>query len=200
MVNIKACTKCKIPKELKEFGKDKTNTTGYNSQCKLCKKKYYNLNKNKYKQRTLKWKENNLEEWRKQDSIRQKKRRKMYPHFRKWAVLLENTLKRLNKQKQNSTLNSLKYSALELKEHLDKLGMNWETDHIDHKIPITWFEKETPPYIVNDLRNLQPLNSKLNKIKSNKFSDSVDKDYYNLIIQYIKIEYQSKISALSSVG
>lgn len=39
-MSIKICNKCKIPKELDQFYKDKTNLTGYCPKCKECKKKY----------------------------------------------------------------------------------------------------------------------------------------------------------------
>lgn len=58
-IKIKICSKCLIKKELSEFGKDRTNITGYDSKCKLCKKEYYNNNKNEYKLRSLKFKNNN---------------------------------------------------------------------------------------------------------------------------------------------
>jgi hypothetical protein len=72
--------------------------------------------------------------------------------------------------------------------------MNWETDDIDHKIPLSWFYKKTPVHIVNDLRNLQPLSSNENKRKSNRFNHLVDTDYYNVVIEYIKEEYKHLIN------
>lgn len=37
---MKICTKCKIEKQLIEFSPDKRNSTGYTSQCKICKNLY----------------------------------------------------------------------------------------------------------------------------------------------------------------
>lgn len=49
---MKSCSTCKIPKNYKDFTKRKSSKDGYNSQCKQCKKeywdKYYNLNKTEY--------------------------------------------------------------------------------------------------------------------------------------------------------
>jgi hypothetical protein len=183
---MKKCNKCKIEKDLKEFSKDKYSPDGIDNKCKECRKEYFQQNKDYYRQRTKEWKQNNLQIWREQDSIRQKKRRSERPHLRKWACLLENTLKRLNKTKENSTQELLKYSALDLKKHLDFLGMIWEYHQIDHKIPVTWFKEDTPPYIVNDLRNLQPLSPEENQIKGNKFSSDISKDYLELIESFLK--------------
>jgi hypothetical protein len=116
-----------------------------------------------------------------------------HPHLRRWRNLLNNSLKQLNTPKQDNTIKLLKYSPIELKEHLDKQGINWDIHHIDHKIPVTWFKSNTPPHIVNDLRNLQPLLPEENKSKSNTFGDSVPISYIYDIEQYIKKQYKNKL-------
>jgi len=69
----------------------------------------------------------------------------------------------------------LGYSAEDLKQHLEKNfkeGMSWENYglwHIDHIKPISSFDKEEDPKIINSLKNLQPLWASENYIKSNKF-------------------------------
>jgi len=117
----------------------------------------------------------------------------IYPERRKWRNVLNSTLKRFKRDKTSSTKTLLGYSAQELKEHLDKLGMNWKTDHIDHKIPITWFKPETPCYVVNDLRNLQPLEESINKTKLNFFMTPVSLEYLNIAKEWIKEEYYNKL-------
>jgi hypothetical protein len=107
---------------------------------------------------------------------------------------LENTNDRLNQSKESSTNNLLKYSAIDLKEHLDKQGMDWDNHEIDHKIPVTWFIKTTPPNIVNDLRNLQPLSKEENTTKGNKYSHQVNKEYYNLVLKYIKEDFKESLA------
>lgn len=59
---MKKCTKCQINKELDQFGKDRTNTTGYDSKCKLCKKEYYLANKEHASKRQSEYYQNNKEE------------------------------------------------------------------------------------------------------------------------------------------
>jgi hypothetical protein len=116
----------------------------------------------------------------------QKEWNKINIHSTKWRSLLSETVKRLGQKKESSTSNLLKYSALELKEHLDSLGMIWDYHQIDHKVPITWFKEDTPPHIVNDLRNLQPLSPEENQIKGNRFSSNISEDYLKLIKPFLK--------------
>ena len=183
---MKKCNKCKVEKSLSEFHKDKYSKDGVDYRCKQCRANYFQNNKETYKKRTAKWKEDNIDRWREQDSLRQKQRRKEKPYLIKWRSLLENTLRRLNKPKETSTHNLLKYSALDLKKHLESLGMIWGYHHVDHKIPVTWFKENTPPYIVNDLRNLQPLSPEKNKTKGNRFNDDVPEDYLKLVEPFLK--------------
>ena len=80
----------------------------------------------------------------------------------------------MGKKKEASTIDCLGYSALELKEHLEGLfkeGMTWENHgewHIDHIKPVSSFDKNTHPSIVNSLSNLQPLWAYENLSKGNK--------------------------------
>ena len=94
-------------------------------------------------------------------------------------------MKKMNTIKSASTHELLKYSADELKIHLDNLNMNWEVDHIDHKIPVSHFKKDTPPHIVNHLSNLQPLDPQTNISKGNSYADKVDEEYYRMARPYL---------------
>lgn len=171
---MKKCTKCGEVKPLDEFRKNKARKDGLTIHCKACKKAYDILyfENNKHK----------IYEYRK--SYRQK-----VPHILAWRNLLNNTLKALGTSKENDTQSALMYSALELKLYLEELGMNWNTHHIDHKVPITWFKRNTPPHLVNDLRNLTPLEAKENKSKSNRVSSPINQAYYNQIASWVKLEY-----------
>jgi hypothetical protein len=191
---MKKCNKCQIEKSINDFHKDKYSKDGIDNRCKQCRSDYFQANKEIYRKRTAEWKENNIDKWREQDSLRQKKRRKEKPHLRRWAVLLERALKRTSQSKTTTTYNLLKYTPQELKEHLENQGMDWDKHDIDHKVPLTWFISETPPHIVNDLRNLQPLDRNLNKTKSNSYSSKIDPDYYSIIIKWVKEEYKKDLA------
>jgi hypothetical protein len=211
----KICTECGQLKNFCDYGKHKGGKFGLNSKCKICKSKYtrewlennptylkqyylqpqnkqnrteYSLNwaeKNKEKTKEIRKKYEQKPTTKEKNKIKQKQKNKEQPHLYRWRRVLSITLNRLNQSKESTTHELLKYSAVELKEHLDKQGMNWETDHIDHKIPTTWFINITPPHIVNDLRNLQPLNGLKNKQKLNKYSHPVCKEYYDIVLEYI---------------
>ena len=77
------------------------------------------------------------------------------------------------------------YSFEEFKEYMENMGMDWGSHGTDHKVPVIWFEKNTPKHLINDLQNLQPLNSTENQAKRDRFSDPISKDYYNKIIKWI---------------
>jgi hypothetical protein len=201
----KVCSKCKQTKLTTEFSKCKDSLQ---SKCKQCTNEYHLLNKDKinkyhqnhyqnntdtHKQRAAKWKKEKSEYWKtymKQYHVINKKEN---PHIYKWRDLLWDSIKRLGGNKESTTHELLKYSAFELKEHLEKQNINWKTDHIDHKIPITWFIGTTPAHIANDLRNLQPLNNTENKSKRNNYSHPIDKEYYDLVVEYIKEEFKNKL-------
>jgi hypothetical protein len=202
---MKKCTKCKEEKQLTEFNKAKNQRNGLSPWCKECinqnGKDWYLKNKEKHMVYVLeyrkKWDKENKEhiksygkEYRQNNKDKIRQREKLYReknnHVSRWRDILKSTLKRFHRGKTASTQTLLGYSAQELKEHLDKLGMNWDTDHIDHIIPLSWFKKSTPIHVVNDLRNLQPLFSEENLKKHNKFGDLKDISYINDVKKYIK--------------
>ena len=91
--------------------------------------------------------------------------------------------------KDDKTIVLLGYSPQELKKHLETLSLEWVNYEIDHKIPITWFEENTPVSVVNDFRNLQLLSKSENNKKRNFWMSDVDDVYLNEVKQYIKKEY-----------
>jgi hypothetical protein len=131
------------------------------------KKNYRVENKEQIKE----WRENNKDK----NSEGQAKYRERYPHIVAWRSVLHSTLKRLNTPKQGHTIDMLGYSALELKEHIEKQflpGMTWENHgdwHIDHKKPVTLFESTEDIKVVCALDNLQPLWAFDNLTKSNNY-------------------------------
>lgn len=107
------------------------------------------------------------------------------PHIHRSKRLLNDVLRRFNKSKTDSTSKMLGYTASQLKDHLDSLGMDWKNHQIDHKIPVSLFKEDTPINLINDLRNLQPLTKQENLAKSNNYCTIVDKEYLKLIINYL---------------
>ena len=120
-------------------------------------------------------KRRNTETWKNYMLEYKKKHREKNPHIYLWRSVLRNTIKRLDTSKQNKTNELLGYSALQLKEHIEKQftdGMtwdNWGEWHIDHIKPVSKFDKSEKISIINSLDNLRPLWAKENLTKSNKF-------------------------------
>lgn len=54
-------------------------------------------------------------------------------------------------------------------ENRRKGKKNWQSEEIDHKLPVSSFDKDTLPSIVNALDNLQPLWQSENRSKYNKY-------------------------------
>lgn len=220
---MKICKKCGDNKENSEFNKNPRSKDKLTSYCKSCYKEYnekyrkenteyfsqyrkdnkesllnyaknyYNQNPENHKKRNYKWREKNIDRAREYMNQWKRDKRKKDPHIERWKDLLKNTLDKLKQNKINNTLTSLGYSSIVLKEHLDSLGINWEEHEVDHKIPITWFENFTSPLIVNDLRNLQPILKSINRKKSNRGSDIVEKSYYLIAIEFIKTKYKDRV-------
>jgi hypothetical protein len=96
-------------------------------------------------------------------------------YIKSWRSILYRYFKYFSVEKKNSTKNILGYSFLLLKERIEcqfKEGMSWDNYgewEIDHKKPLSKFNKETKPSIVNALSNLQPLWKEENRTKSNKW-------------------------------
>jgi hypothetical protein len=164
----------------------KNNPERYKEICNNQHQKYYPENKEKKAEYMVQYRKDNIENRKQYEA----KRRLKYPYLSRWRDLLKRSK---NGIKSKSTQELLGYSAKQLKEHLDKQGMDWNKHHIDHKIPLSWFKKDTPPHIVNDLRNLQPSSPEENQSKSNIFGDSVPSSYIYDIETYVKKQYKEKL-------
>ena len=124
------------------------------------------LEKKKDYRKTDNFKENN-KQWRSENkellAKLQLDYRKRYPHIVAWRSVLHSTLKRLDTPKEGHTIDMLGYSALELKEHIEKQfleGMSWDNHgewHIDHIKAVVNFDNNADIKEVCALENLQPL-------------------------------------------
>ena len=111
-----------------------------------------------------------------------------------WRGLLKTYFSKNGGIKNDKTINLLGYTSNELKSHIEKqftekmswenYGTNW---HIDHIVPTSYFNPETPPGIVNSLKNLRPLPIFENLSRGNKYIDNFD--IFNYFKTYIKEEY-----------
>ena len=76
------------------------------------------------------------------------------------------------------------------------IGIPKPGEHIDHKIPISWFIDSTPTNIIWNLCNLHIVDQYYNQSKLNRFHDNVDPIYLNEAKNYIKPQYQDKFKML----
>ena len=151
------------------------------------KKVYRDNNKEKVLNSTREWITQNYErylqkkrEYNKSEIGLEKKRNNYHKNKEKnnyiiaWRRVLINTIKRVGTSKEGKTNELLGYSAIQLKEHIEKQfveGMcweNWGEWHIDHIKPVSSFDKSEKMFIINSLDNLQPLWAVDNLKKSNK--------------------------------
>lgn len=93
----------------------------------------------------------------------QQRYRNRHPHIIAWRNIIHRTLRYLETVKEGHTEDILGYSSVQLKHRIEKQfveGMSWENYgewEIDHIKPLTSFDKDTEPSVVNSLDNLQPL-------------------------------------------
>jgi hypothetical protein len=178
-------------KEYREKNKEYFQKYRENNKEMITKKsrEHYINNVDKIKQKNKNWRENNPEKHREYNRISAAKSRKEQPEKHRWRGILKETLKKLNKEKNDKAIKLLGYSPKELKEFLLSLSPKWFEFEIDHKIPLTWFVSETPISLVNDFRNLQLLTKSENNKKRNFYMSDVDDDYLKEVKIYIKKEY-----------
>jgi len=164
--------------------KDKRNKVSSDYKCKNrskiseYNKKYRELNKkiliekrkikrninrdilNKYSEN---WRSNNKDKVSEYNKKHTPLYNKKHPWKKAIRTVLRNTLKRIGTKKENYTEEISGYSAIDLKIHLESLfvdEMCWDNYgdwHIDHIIPVSYFDENTPVSVINALSNLQPL-------------------------------------------
>lgn len=150
---------------------------------------YYHTNKTHmnlyHKEYINKTKEKRNEYWRKYQKQRweEDKEYKIAKLLRKHIYLF---LTNQKTKKSEQTESILGYSY---QEFIEKIGHPKKDEHIDHKIPITWFKKDTHPSIIWNLHNLQIVDSFYNWSKKNRFYDEVDHNYLIEIKNFIKEKY-----------
>lgn len=102
-----------------------------------------------------------------------------------WRTVLYSTLKRMNTPKSEHTDELLGYSSNELKKHLESLftpEMSWNNYgewHVDHIIPVSQFNPDTPVSVVCSLNNLQPLWATTREIENVVYEGNLNKGNKN---------------------
>lgn len=175
----RTCKDCVLPEErakAKEYAKNKRDSLGkeeYNRQQREYRKTMSPEKKYEQYLRVNQWKS-------KQPNWGNKPMSEQERYCRRLLYL---TVRMLGTEKTTSTYNELRYTPQELH---NKIGPKIEGHDLDHKIPISWFIKQTPINIVNSLCNLQWVSSKYNRAKQNFWFDNITIEYFNIIKPFIK--------------
>jgi hypothetical protein len=172
------CIECR-KKYNYEWRKKKGITEHEKQKCLL----YYYGNKDKISVKMKEWKKNNpekIKQYRLNPSPTRKKRNRIY-------TLIHSILNNKGIKKNCKSEKLLGYKVNDLKIHLDKYSEDWSGLHIDHKIPVNWFKKDTPLNIICHLDNLHLVKSRYNLIKQDKWCDIPSKEYLELAKPYLKI-------------
>jgi hypothetical protein len=218
----KICAKCKIEKDYSEYSKLSRASDGLNYRCKVCCSEYYSTIYNRIKDKKILYQKERyllkrddilIKQKIRYNSEEKKKYNRQYNLLNKDKInfkknvyeknryandlnykLIKNMRKivhRLVNNKKDSTFNILGYNQNTLLNYLGKYPNS--NEHLDHKIPVSWFIVDAPINIVSHYKNLQILSKEENFKKSNNYSDIVDYDYYLLSITFIKPQFKTKI-------
>jgi hypothetical protein len=190
---MKCCKLCNEPKDFSEFTFRKDRNM-YDSYCKMCRKEYYkeknyirkDYQKN-YKRVIDKKRKEYLKNYLK---LNRKKYKKYDKQNRAIYDLVRRVLKYKSEKKSQEKNKTLGWSKLEF---LEKIGIIKDDEHLDHKIPMTWFITNTPMNIINHLDNLQILAKEKNLSKGNRYSHIVSSEFLIQVSPYVKEKYKSKL-------
>ena len=186
---MKKCSKCKIIKEYSEFYTDKTTISGYQSNCIICKKYNYKLNRDKYKNNYIENNDRLLDYQNKYYKENKKDRvayqvkynnyRKKTDSFFKFKTNMRSRISSAFRKKywnkNSSTQNLIGESYLFVSNYIENKftkDMTWENYgkwHIDHILPLCSASTEEDLLKLFHYTNLQPLWAKDNLSKGGKY-------------------------------
>jgi len=220
---MKKCNKCKEVKPFSDFGKEARAKNGYKPRCKKCIREYDISKYAEYKERKALaakkryyLKRDEILLWAKSRKIdKEAKRLYMVDYVKKNRAKLnakanEREKKKVMENERHRLIKNMRKLVYRLvsgknERTSDILGFTHEQlimklgrcpkvgESIDHKIPVSWFEKSAGVRMISDLENLQILSKSENSKKMNTFAHCVSAEYYNRIIHLIKPEYKNKV-------
>jgi hypothetical protein len=153
----KCKNKCKISEYNKRYNEENKEILREKRKIKR------NINRNKLNKDSVEWRSKNKDKVSEYNKKHTPLYNKKYPWRKAIRTILRNTLKRIGSEKESYTEEISGYSAIDLKNHLEFLfseGMTWDNYgdwHIDHILPVSHFDENTPVSVINSLSNLQPL-------------------------------------------
>ena len=201
---MKQCKTCGELKSLDQYSNSKKNAGGKRPHCKSCAKTLVNKDSTKaaskryrdrYPEKRLeqnrKYREQNPEKMRKINTNYSNMRYRTDSVYRLQTILRQQIVDYIKYKKSERTSQLLGYTA---EDFIARYGEGGPNQHIDHKIPKSWFRDDTPINIVWSLDNLQWLTVEENCSKHNNHMTPVTEDYLQTALQYIREEYVDKLN------
>ena len=198
---MKTCKICKEEKPLEEYYNGKNYKGGKQPRCKICmqksvKKDIQNAASKRYRdrypekrlERNRKYREENPERMRKIHTDYGNMRYRTDPIYRLQSILRQQIVDYIKHKKNERTAHILGYTA---KDFITRYGEGTTTDHIDHKIPKSWFKEDAPVNVVWHLDNLHWLDGVENDSKGNRYAHIVSENYLQQALPYVKEEFIS---------
>jgi len=198
---MKVCKTCKQDKPLEEYYSGKSNKGGKNPNCKACvkvkvsrevqnvaSKRYRDRHPEKRLERDRKYRAENPEKIKTMRNDYLNERYKTDPIYRLQTILRQQIIDYIRYKKSERTAQLLGYTA---EDFLSCHGEGTPNDHIDHKIPRSWFREDTPVNIVWHLDNLHWLDGIENDSKGNRYMHVVSETYLKIALPHIKEEFLS---------
>ena len=184
-MDIKKCTKCgeEKPATAEYFHRDARKTLGLTSQCKSCRNKYYEENREKISAYGKKYYEENREQKKVYHKKYMRQRSQQDPIFRLLHNMRGGVYKVLSGKRKNSrTMQYVNMTPDELMDYLEGRfteGMtrdNYGKWHVDHIRPISSFDFTGPDneeqlHMAWNYTNLQPLWAADNISKGAKYEE-----------------------------
>ncbi len=200
---MKQCKICKEHKELGQFSSSKVNAGGKVPRCKSCvkakvnkeaqkaaSKRYRDRHPEKRFERDKLYRQHNSNKVREMRNKRLKERYREDPIYRLQTILRQQVVDYIKHKKNERTAQLLGYTA---EDFIARYGEGGVNDHIDHKIPKSWFKDDAPINIVWHIENLHWLSGVENCSKYNKFCHPVSNHYLQLALPHVKKEFACEL-------
>lgn len=156
---MKKCNKCHQTKPLTEFRRNKNMPDGRQVECAMCRRTYKNAYLKTYYNKK--------------------------PWMREWRNTFGLMINRTSSiRKYDNIVDIVGYSGKQLNEHLLAIEPNWRELSVEHIIPLSKLNSNTPQYIVHNLQNLTVLTTEQNREKLGNIGRVSDK-FWDDIKQYI---------------
>ncbi len=200
---MRICKTCKQNKPLEDYYSGKGYVGGRNPNCKVCikasknkdtqnaaSKRYRDRSPERRLERDRKYRAENTKVIRAKRNVYLAERYKTDPVYRLQTILRQQIVDYIKYKKNDRTAQLLGYTA---QDFINRYGEGLVGQHIDHKIPKSWFKEDAPINIVWHLENLQWLGGIENDSKGNRYAHQVTEDYLQIALPYIQEEYVVKL-------